>query len=455
MTPRLILLFALCYGFTIAACNDPTDIGQGVIEEDEFFNTEYIDTFSIRAHLLKTDSTFTAPAGAMPLGYMLGALNEPALGRTIASMYAQLGITGTSINLGDSLVLDSIVLSLAYNTPQLYGDSTSRHNVSVYEVEEPIGTGAYYADQHFAYNTTPIGYRNQVMFDRWSGVPVRKYRKYTKIEGTDTIPNFEEIDTITLAPQLRVRLNDELGWRILSRSGTQELKSTTAFQQFFKGIYVTTSGFGNSIAFISINTNSAITVYYHNGSEKGLLFTLNLSGGVVNNLDHRYTSTPVETAFNSPYPNGQEYLYIQGANGTHFEFDVPSFAALSGKIINKAELEMTLLPELDSTYRSPTKLTTYAIDSTGRKLFLQEYPASRITTPTYLPHYGQDGTTAEGIKIYKHTLNYRDFVQELMTGKFVKFGVEIPDYIPSRAIICGPEHPQYPMRWRVYYTEPQ
>ncbi len=451
MLYRLLLLAFAC--FTIAACNDPTDIGQTLLEEDEFFNSAYTDTLSIKAHTLRTDSTYTSPATYMPLGYLFGATNDPIFGRTTAGIYTQLGLAQTNNTLGDSLALDSIVLSLAYNDLKLYGDSTSRHNVMVYEVEEPIGIGAYFAEQHFAYNNTPIGYRNQVQLVRKKTVPVKKYVKYDKIVDNDTLFGYEEIDTVYLPPQLRVRLNDEVGWRILSRSGLQELKSTAALQQFFKGLYITTTGAGNSMAFVNFNINSALTIYYRSGSTKGLSLTLNLTGGIVNHLDHDYANTPISAAFAQPNPNGQEYAYLQGANGTHFEFEIPHFKALNGKIINKAELEMTILPEIDSLYAPATKVTTYAVDSTGRKLFLQEYPASNIRTPTYIAGFKYEGKNGENANIRRYTLNYRDFDQAMQDGYLVRFGVEIPDYIPSRAIICGPDHPQYPMKWKVYYTD--
>ncbi|MBK8471936.1 MAG: hypothetical protein IPL33_07060 [Sphingobacteriales bacterium] len=50
----------------------------------------------------------------------------------------------------------------------------------VYEVEEPIGIGAYFAEQHFAYNNTPIGYRNQVQLVRKKPFPSKNTSNTTK-----------------------------------------------------------------------------------------------------------------------------------------------------------------------------------------------------------------------------------------------------------------------------------
>jgi hypothetical protein len=458
MIPARFLLIILAYCLTIAACTDPTDIGQGLLDEEEFFNTAYTDTFAINVHTFRSDSTYSSPSSTMPQGYLLGNMNDPVFGRSSASLYAQFTIPSSfSITNLDSVVLDSVVLSLNYNKNVLsYGDTLSKHNISVYEAEEPIGTGLLFSDQHFAYNPSPIGYRNQVAFQQQTNVEVRQYiAAYTTISSTDTVYHPATIDTLTLKPQLRIPLNDELGWRFLSRIGTQEMKSKDNFQQFFKGLYVKADVSGNSIGFISL-AEAAIVVYYRNGSSKGLSFRLPVLGGMVNHFDHNYNNCTLNDILNAASPNGQDFAYLQGINGTQFEFEVPSFTQMSGKIINKAVLEMTILPETDSTYSAPFALSSYAVGETGNRVYLySNSTVNNASLPYYVSTYSKDSTTIPGQDIWKLQLNYRDFADELLSGQYKKLGVRTYSYLPQRAIICGPNHPQYPMRWKVYYTDPE
>lgn len=455
---RFLPIFLSCC-LAIAACNDPTNIGQSLIDEDELFETTFTDTFAVTVHTKRSDTTITSSSTYLPQGYLLGNTNDPIFGRSNASIYAQLAIPTDTKGLPtsiDSIEIDSVVLSLAYETDiQAYGDTTSKHNVAVYELEEAIIPKAYFAEQHFGYNPTPIGYINNIQFKHRTKVQLKLYSPaYTEITSTDTIVHNDTIKQQTSNPQLRIPINPELGWRIFSRIGTQELKTTDNFRNFFKGIYIKTNENGNAMSFIN-STSSGITIYYKQGSQKGKSSTFPLSGGVINHYDHQYNNTPVGNNLNMPYPNGQIYTYLQGINGTQFEFEVPSFKALHGKLINKVSLEMTLLPDIDTTFLPPIQLSSYAIDSSGNRvnIYSNADKPSNGNYAYYITKIEQDGTDANGAKIWKHSLNYRDFTYEFTSGKYKKIVVRTYPYLPYRAVICGPEHPQYPMRWKVYYTD--
>lgn len=437
-------LFALLTLFCCAiSCSDPTPIGDDLINNDEFFNASVTDTFTIFAHVERTDSTLTAPGAAMNNFYALGALNDPYFGKTRADLYAEPYLSG-SLTAADSLELDSIVLSLQYVPQTPYGDSTSTHRFYIHEVNESLNeTALLYSDQSFSYDPVPLAVK-AAKFSVYDSMLIKKYVPTYTIDDSTIQAHIEDLK---VPAHLRIRLDDELGNRFLSRAGTS-LSSISSFVSFFKGIMVRTDGTGNAMAYINMAGGySKITLYYHRGATKGLLLTMpfGAGGALFNHHEHNYTATPTEITLNNAFPNAQETICLQGQNGTHLRFSMPTLPNLDSVAINKAELEFTVLPQDDSTFAAPPYISLTLYNNTTNKIH---------------PNISSSGSKVEetinGQTVFKYKVNISLTTQKIIKGELDEYNFRIYTSQQSlrsdRVLLGGPNHPQYPMKLRVYYT---
>lgn len=474
---------ALCCCFLLisySACNtDPTDIGNGLINDDELLNSTSSDTATLIVNTQKTDTVYTSNYYTTGR-YLLGTLNDPTFGKSTAGIYAQGYMLSTSFSPDlDSALVDSIVLSLRYEQGSfVYGDPESLHDIAVYEVTEPLGLAlnTRYGHTEFAYNPVPLGYTSGVKFAPNDSTLLRNY---VKIGSGDTARY--ETQLAKSAPQVRVRLSDEFGYALLGRGGTNTLQSNETFQSFFKGVYVSTSG-GNSMSFFDFDNSSYIALYYRNGNapdKLGKSFVISLSGNssaASNHYTHYYDNSAVETALSLPN-NGQEMAYLQGMGGTQVEIELPHINAWDDYLLNKIELDLSVLPNSDENglYTPPPPSIPLVSDSTLVEDVMAIYGVDTLQAIQQLGYY--DGTSSSpidrivetddaGNEVIHYKINLTRYLPSLKTGRFTKLLLAIrgnfynaigaarySGNFPYRAIICGPEHPQYPMRLKILYTE--
>src|SRR5947207_1624171 len=93
----------------LASCNDPDVIGLDVQPQSDLINLKFSDTTSVTAYTVREDSLRCDETTLQ----LLGSYMDSVFGRTDAAIYAQVTPPQAAVNLGDSLGLDSIVLTLA------------------------------------------------------------------------------------------------------------------------------------------------------------------------------------------------------------------------------------------------------------------------------------------------------------------------------------------------------
>ena len=472
----------LCCLFLYTACGtDPTDIGNGLIGDDELLQSSASDTTTLWASTKQTDTVYTSSYYTTGRN-LLGGLNDPIFGKSTAGIYAQAYMLSTNFSPDlDSAVVDSIVLALRYeNGSSVYGDGSSLHTIYAYEVIEPLGSAATtrYNNSEFAYDPVPLGYATHVKFAPGDSIYLNNY---VKIGGGDTVKY--ETQPVKSAPQIRVRLSDEFGYALLGRGGTNTLQSNETFQSFFKGLYISTSG-GNSVSFLDFDNSSYIALYYRNGNapdKRGKSFVMSLSGStsaVCNHYTHNYANTPVEAALSSTDPNnGQETCYLQGMGGTQIDITLPHITAWNDYIVNRMELEMTVLPDMDSDgiFSAPPASIPLATDTTLVEDVMAIFGIDTTQTLQQLGYYTGTGTSPikriketddSGNEIVRYKINLTRYMPSLSTGRFTKLRLVVrgnfynaisaarhSSNFPYRAVIGGPQHPQYPMRLNILYTE--
>lgn len=357
-TRKVALLSALFFLSIAVFFNSCKKDGELIPEFDSGnANVMKTDTFTILTSLVKEDSIRTD----VSIYNLLGIYNDPIFGPTASSFYTQATLNGLNVDFGAGAVLDSAVLTLAYNG--IYGDSNAVISINVYEVTEQMSTSeGYYSNQRLAFDNTPIA---STTFS-----PKIADSVLVAFEGGN------------VAPHLRINLGNTFGNKIFAESGTSNMATNANFTQFFKGFYLTTtdsvqntslsSGQG-AIAYFNTNSSlSTLTIYYNDTSKYD--FIINSESAKYNRFDHNYTGTDVEAQL---LGGGDSTVsYIQTMAGVKTKIEVPHIKGLikDGEVvINKAELIVTIENGTDVNYPTIPMLTIVSIDNNGQSVFLPDF----------------------------------------------------------------------------------
>jgi hypothetical protein len=284
-----------------------------------------IVTYTKEADSLRADELSTAT---------LGSMNDPDVGKTESSFYTQLRLPVDNVDFAGSgsltdIVLDSVVLSLEYKD---YYGSLDPQNFEVMEVTEDFYLdSAYYNGKSFATNPTNLvvpGSRTQIP-DPTSSV----------FTATDSFP-----------AQLRLKLDNSFGQKIIDESGNSTLSDNQNFLQFLKGIEVKVNNPGQAsnqgaiLLLDLISLNSSVTLYYRDTASKDTLtfnLLMNTNCARVNKNVHDYSGTLIPSQL-ADSTLGSSVVFVQGLDGLKTEIEFTDVMKLkdSNIIINKAVLKM-------------------------------------------------------------------------------------------------------------------
>ena len=391
LTKAPVILICWCL-FYLTGCKDP------LINDTDLLTSD--DDLSLAKDTLfpQCFSLFESPlaSNAVAVG-ALGNLTDPAFGKTVSGFYGQCALTSNNVNFGTGATLDSAFITFAYAGQ--YGKFDQPVTVVAYELSQsPVDSLTYKTNDVFSVSIPRIGQVN-------SFVPNLK----------DTI----NIYGVAYPAHLRIPLTTAFGNKILLADAAN-LADNTAFKNYFKGFYVTTTTTpaGNGTLYLSLSsTLSKITLYYHNNDADSLTFDIPVSGVKVNHFDNNYAGTPVYTVVNSPNPLGETKLYLQGGAGVKGKILLPDLDSLpKGIAINKAELILSQSNEsTDTTYVAPLLLDLFRIDDAGVAQQLED---------DGLSHFGgvKVAETVNGEIINRYRFNIKKYFQNLINGTYKNNG---------------------------------
>ena len=229
--------------------NESTSLGGDLIPAVDNITTfdtlltveAYNDTFT-----LSTDTTFY---GSSYTNYLGQINNDPFFGKTDAKLFLELKPATykySFLNKPDSLYIDSVVLVLDY--VETYGDTMIPQTVNVYEIP-----------QTSVFGDTAFPIRNSS--NNYPKVGLLGSRTFKPSVLNDSVKVYQD----TTANQLRIRLDDAFGQRLLSYD-TSELSgaysSDSSFQTKFKG-FALESVSGNAIMGFNLGgANTKLAIYY-------------------------------------------------------------------------------------------------------------------------------------------------------------------------------------------------
>ena len=358
LTLGALIIAALVLLFSCRKINEATTLGGGlipVVDNIYTFDTTlsveaFSDTFSIANDTTLYDYTFT---------HFLGQINnDPFFGKTDAKLFLELkppSIKYTFSDVSDSLHLDSVVLILDY--VQTYGDTLPDQTVNVYEIPQ---------NSNFGDTSLPIRKSN---YDKGA---LLGSRTFSPSVLNDSVRAYKD----TTVNQLRIRLNDAFGQRLLSydTSGSNgAYLSDSAFRSHFKG-FALESVSGNAImGFDLTGANTKLAIYYKDDNGDSPVekwdttvayfpFSPGFSYSA-NFMERDYSGTAVADAAGGAEPD--DVIYIQNTPGTFATIKIPGLPNLSNRIVHRAELIMEQLydPNRSDSVFPPAKLYLDAYDS--------------------------------------------------------------------------------------------
>jgi hypothetical protein len=498
MPTKNIIFFLSFVFFLITGCTklETTSLGGDLVPGSDRLVTDTMILPLSTTSFIDADSTLIGKTDQ----HLLGFINDPLFGTTTAAVYFSPLPSKYPLypKVKDSLVFDSVVLSLSFSGS--YGDTNAISRVNVYKV----------ADNNF----NPFVNYNVNQGPTINPGSLLGSKSFASKDLRKPMPLAYKKDTVT--NQLRIRLSDAFGIDLLNRTidtVTFPLNPDSIFRSFLNGIAIVPDSVssGNAVNYFALtDAVTAINLYYRVKKPTAGEFDTTLSKFIVSNIPgngspgsarlsanankiyRNYTGSIAEPFLNSPAP--ANLAFIETAPGTAVKIKIPNLDTLVGKqyIIHRAEivarqiysgpplLEAILVqPDLHLfTYQSNGTVSAIPFDSLnyffprgnsdpfGRNIgFYQIETRYTGGEPSFF-------TNTSNNVVAEYRMNVTRFVQNIINGKTARrdfklsapyFGLyngdtqsSVSEFNPlayGRVQLGGGTHPQYPMHLRIYYSK--
>ncbi len=343
---------------------------------------------------------------------MLGSMNDPEIGTTKSAIATQVDLPYDAFPVFNTSTIDSIVLQIAYaSSSSVYGNAATTQTVKVYEITEDLPTDGLYNNKTYAVNSTPLG--------TWTS-------DYTHLG--DSIQITLNGQSATLAPHVRIKLDEPTFVNKLKNAGTAEFLTSAAFKSFLKGLYIVpetgplAAGQG-AIAYMNMNVATTTMVVYYEGSLKAEFPISNTTTLKGNNFIHTYLpSVAIQPSMGGTHQNT---CYLQPSAGLKTRILFPylfDFAKEKNIAITGAEVVVSIDQTRDtSVYKLPSWLLLNTSDSTGKYDFVLD-----LYTSDGLQYYNgyYNGATGEYHFNIQRQVQYW-FNQYKNNGRNVNYGLNL------------------------------
>lgn len=333
---KLILVFGIFTTFW--SCDDDfMETGSDLINTIELpplYETENLVTYSKRVNRVQSNNLRL---------HTLADYQDPVFGNFKSSILTQLQLSVPNSDFGTDPELDSVVLTLPFYSREIEEEEFTLDSVQ--------GDGEFfikvYKSNHLLRNIDPGEDgefdQNQLYYsDQISTFQPNIESEALAEVGPFNLEDFKErieliqrsgaesIDTLSLAPRIRVHLPVQLFQEaILDKQGDLELVSNASFVNFFRGLHIVmekANGDGVSAAFNLLDEDANVTLHYQTqrlqpnqdpeNTEEEFenvwnRFRLNFDGIKVGLLEDNFL-------IDSSNPNteeGEENLYLKGGAG--------------------------------------------------------------------------------------------------------------------------------------------
>jgi len=331
-----IFSLSLIVGLIAVSCTDPNTIGLEVQPTSDNILISSANFEGLTSATKSEDSLRTDEAKNL----ILGEIDEPVFGNSLAAFYTQILLTENNTDLGTNPEADSVVLSYTYSGS--YGDDLPDFtSLDVLVLQDDI-------------------YKDSVYYSTSYLIPTPG--------GMSYIESFL-VSNDTEKPLLKVKLNNDFGDLILDLEN-EGLKDNEVFLENFKGISVVASAQNTMLYLNPDGSNSYFKIYYHNdesGSDTlSLDFELGGDAARINLFNEKNNNTIIEDDSN---------LHLQSMSGykgkiTLGDLDVIK-DTLEGKVINKVTIDFESGSQ--SEYEAHEKLVLVRVNNEGNNVFLTDF----------------------------------------------------------------------------------
>jgi hypothetical protein len=340
-------LLAVMAVFLYSCDKDFNAIGDGLIGDDHFgLEAEKYDVVAFNQEVTPIQSNTMTPNA-------LGILDNPLFASTTANFATQVGLSSYPIKVGDSPVIESVVLEIPYfshatttdnegNTTyvldSIYGDKNGKIKLSVYEsgiqMRSSYLSGGtqlpqfYYTDQNSEFDSKKVGSRlndgdvlqNDEFFFDAKEIVIKTTDPTTKVETTTR-----------KAPQMTLQLNKQFFQDRILNADASKLAAEDVFQEYFRGLYFNVEKSGSNPSNLALMdfSKGVITIKYKAKTssttddpeateDKEIL--LNLKGTFTTTAnflqDTRNADYQSAITTNVNDTDGDERLYLKGGVGS-------------------------------------------------------------------------------------------------------------------------------------------
>jgi Domain of unknown function (DUF4270) len=483
VTTRLIsiLLFvfsALAIYSSCSKINEATDLGDGIIP-----GVDGVNTFDTIISVDTYNSIFDPLKDSVRVGrtndHILGNISsDPLFGKTNAKIFLEMKPEFYKWNFNgvynkDSLQIDSVVMILGWKGT--YGDTLSPVRVRVWEMDQ---SNDFRSDTFLVLHT--------------------EYFTYSNLLGSKDILPYQLKDSVkafrdTTAGQLRIKLNNSFGRRLLDYDTTNAYASDSAFKTYVRGLAIDADpAFGNALmAFGLVNNGNTKLAIYHRATKNGKIDTTvnyfaftgaSARHNFINRFD--FAGTPLAAA--SGTPGADNLLYLINTPGSFATIKAPDLSYMSNRVVNRAELIMEQVYDIsDDKFIQPEGLMLDVYDSTlnDYKYFPYDFiPDQSGVAYGQFGLYGRNTVDGSGNPIRVWKFNITRYVQNLLTkqvplydmrlftaksvfefiregyatnsGGYTYYSTNLnSQYAIGRVRIGGGNHPTQKMRIRIVYTK--
>ena len=429
--PIRFILFCLSLIFIISSCkriNESTDLGNELLPGVDGVNT-FDTTLTVEVY----DSIFAPEKDSVRVSntddHILGNIfMDPIFGKTNAKIFLQVrpetfpwGFSG--IYKRDSLYLDSVVLVLGWKGN--YGDTIAPQKVRAWEMDQ---SNVFKVDSFYLLREQYFTYSNLLGTKDFSPAQLR-----------DSIKAFQD----TTAGQLRIKLDNSFGRRLLDYDTTNAYATDSAFKTYFKGFAIDADqSLGNALMAFGLaeNPNTKLAIYYRytkgGQDDTAVSYFKFTPTSAQHNYIKRDFGAPVLAAANNTVQDNIGYL--MNTPGTFTSVKIPAIRSLNNRIINRAELivEQVYDPS-DKTFGPPPGMMLDVFDSAGG--FFKYVPYDFTLNQQGLPAstfglYGKNTIDASGNPIRIWMFNITRYLQNILTKQepLHNFRLHTPYFVSQR-----------------------
>lgn len=427
-----ILLALVISALFLVSCEEPvledTDLAGGSN------NLVFTDTLTI---LTTTVKESPLAADELPQ-HLLGSMDDPVVGKTLASFYTEYRLPSDSVLLPGGVTLDSIVLAFAFDGA--YGDLTQPQSIVAYEIAQDIDLETdYKTDAQFTISPTEIG-----RLDNY-------------------IPDFEsniQVNDSLYDAHFRMKLNNTFGNKLLSYLASPVYISNTDFQALFHGIYLTIdtgNQYGSGVIYMDVDDAlSRLILYYTEGGEaKSIALVTDDKTASVNHYHHNLSGSLAAQPVGSQSLS-DSVVYIQSMAGLKAKIEFPHIARFKDILINKAELIVTQVNDptgTDDTYPAPARMIINAVGDDGENDFVPD----QLEDLDYFGGGRLTVTNTLGVSVSQYRFNLARHFQQLVNNEVNNNGLFLLTFpsnqIGDRVILGGRNHPIGSAKLRLTYTK--